>query len=132
MSFPPVYFLIKESLEMCSCTVLLGNNLLLLQGKMCITVLLLAALVSTAYTCTQTITNGSTAKTMLCSECNGQDDLCDLRIDQVTFLGTHNSGSGFDGLLYYYIGTAVGSCFYIATRERVSLTNCRLVYALLT
>ena len=80
---------------------------------MYITVLLLAALVSTAYTtCTQTITNGSTAKTMSCSECNGLDDLCDLRIDQVTFPGTHNSGSGFDGLLYYYIGTAVGSCFY--------------------
>ena len=107
---------------MCSCTVLLGNNLLLLHWKMHITVLLLAVLVSTAYTtCTQTITNGGTAKTMSCSECNGLDDLCDLRIDQVTFPGTHNSGSGFDGLLYYYIGTAVGSCFY--RNQGKSFTN---------
>lgn len=44
--------------------------------------------------------------------CNGLADLCDLRINQATFPGTHNSGSGFDGLLYYSIGTAAGSCFY--------------------
>ena len=75
-----------------------------MQVKMHTNVLLLAALVCTAHT-THTITNATT-------KCNGLADLCDLRINQVTFPGTHNSGSGFDGLLYYYIGTAAGSCFY--------------------
>lgn len=44
--------------------------------------------------------------------CNGLADLCDLRINQATFPGTHNSGSGFDGLLYYWIGAPAGSCVY--------------------
>ena len=61
---------------------------------------------------TQTITNDSAAKTMSWNARNGLDHLCNLWVDQVTFPGTHNSGSGFDGLLYYYIGTAAGSCFY--------------------
>ena len=72
---------------------------------------LLAALVSTACI-TQMITNDSAAKTMSWNACNGLDHLCDLWVDQVTFSGTHNSGSEFDGLLYYYIGTAAGSYFY--------------------
>ena len=44
--------------------------------------------------------------------CNGLDDLCDLTINQVTFPGTHNSGSGFDGILHYHIGIMAASCFY--------------------
>ena len=44
--------------------------------------------------------------------CNGLDDLCDLRIDQATFPGTHNAGSGFDGYLYYGGGGVALSCFY--------------------
>ena len=89
---------------------------------MYINVLLLAVLVSTACTI-PTITNASATttcnacspckpNTISCNACNGLADLCDLQINQVTFPGTHNSGSGFDGLLYYSIGTAAGSCFY--------------------
>lgn len=44
--------------------------------------------------------------------CNGLVDLCDLTINQVTFPGTHNSGSGFDGVLRYHSGIAASSCFY--------------------
>ena len=44
--------------------------------------------------------------------CNGLDDLCDLRLDQVTFPGTHNAGSGFNGVLYYSSGIAASSCWY--------------------
>ena len=39
-------------------------------------------------------------------------DLCDLKLDQVTFAGSHNAGSGFDGVLHYWSGGAVSSCFY--------------------
>lgn len=48
--------------------------------------------------------------------CNGMAEFCDLRINQVTFAGTHNSGAGFDGILYY--DTRMGlsfpawSCWY--------------------
>ena len=45
-------------------------------------------------------------------KCNGLEDLCDLRINQATFPGSHNAGSGFDGLLYYWSGGPVTSCFY--------------------
>ncbi len=44
--------------------------------------------------------------------CNGLSDLCDLRIDQATFPGSHNSGSGFDGVLKYWSGIHAASCFY--------------------
>ena len=47
-----------------------------------------------------------------CMECNGLPDLCDLQINQATFPGTHNSGSGFDGLLRYWSDGLVPSCFY--------------------
>lgn len=43
-------------------------------------------------------------------KCNGLTNLCDLRIDQATFPGAHNAGSGFDGALYREIGTPVPSC----------------------
>lgn len=46
------------------------------------------------------------------AKCNGLEDLCDLRINQATFPGSHNAGSGFDGLLYYWSGGPVTSCFY--------------------
>lgn len=46
------------------------------------------------------------------TKCNGLTDLCNLRIDQVTFPGSHNAGSGFDGLLHYWSGGPVSSCFY--------------------
>lgn len=45
-------------------------------------------------------------------KCNGLDDLCDLRINQVTFPGSHNAGSGFDGVMHFWIGIAASSCFY--------------------
>jgi hypothetical protein len=44
--------------------------------------------------------------------CNGLSGLCDLRIDQATFPGSHNAGSGFDGVLYYWSGIAASSCLY--------------------
>ena len=46
------------------------------------------------------------------TKCNGLKDLCDLKLDQVTFAGSHNAGSGFDGVLHYWSGGAVSSCFY--------------------
>ena len=46
--------------------------------------------------------------------CNGLDDLCDLRIDQVTFASSHNARSGFDSILYYGGGGAAGSDQYIS------------------
>ena len=41
--------------------------------------------------------------------CNGMAEFCDLKINHVTFAGTHNSGAGFDGILYYH--TAIGMSF---------------------
>ena len=46
------------------------------------------------------------------TKCNGLKDLCDLKLDQVTFAGSHNAGSGFDGILHYWSGGAVSSCSY--------------------
>ena len=34
--------------------------------------------------------------------CNGMAEFRDLRINEATFAGTHNSGAGFDGILYYH------------------------------
>ena len=45
-------------------------------------------------------------------KCNGLEDLCDLPIDQVTYPGSHNAGSGFDGELKYWSGVLCSSCFY--------------------
>ena len=45
-------------------------------------------------------------------KCNGLHDLCDLQIDQITFPGSHNAGSGFDGHLHYSSGILAVSCFY--------------------
>lgn len=45
-------------------------------------------------------------------KCNGLEDLCDLRIDQVTYPGSHNAGSGFDGTLRYWSGGECASCSY--------------------
>lgn len=50
--------------------------------------------------------------TTAATKCNGLEDLCDLRINQATFPGSHNAGSGFDGLLHYWSGGPVSSCFY--------------------
>ena len=38
---------------------------------------------------------------------NGLKDLCDLKLDQVTFAGSHNARSGFNGLLHTML-TLVG------------------------
>ena len=46
------------------------------------------------------------------TKCNGLKDLCDLKLDQVTFAGSHNAGSGFDGVLHYWSGGTVSSYFY--------------------
>ena len=45
-------------------------------------------------------------------KCNGLEDLCDLRLDQITLPGSHNAGSGFDGKLYYWSGAIAASCSY--------------------
>ena len=45
-------------------------------------------------------------------KCNGLKDLCELRIDQVTYPGSHNAGSGFDGILKYWSGIHCSSCWY--------------------
>lgn len=37
-------------------------------------------------------------------KCNGMEELCDLRLNQVTLAGTHNSGSGSNGHLYHWGG----------------------------
>ena len=44
--------------------------------------------------------------------CNGVDGLCQLRYDQVTLAGTHNSGSGFSGNLFLSSGAVAPACFY--------------------
>ena len=54
----------------------------------------------------------ATVKFATSTKCNGLSDLCDLRIDQATFPGSHNSGSGFDGILKYWSGILALSCFY--------------------
>jgi len=45
-------------------------------------------------------------------KCNGMKELCDLRINQVTFPGTHNSGSGFNGHLYHWSGSLASSSIW--------------------
>ena len=54
----------------------------------------------------------SIVKSATAINCNGLSELCDLRIDQTTFPGSHNSGAGFDGLLKYGSGILAASCFY--------------------
>ncbi|CAH3185650.1 unnamed protein product [Porites lobata] len=51
-------------------------------------------------------------KIAVTSKCNGLEDLCELRIDQVTYPGSHNAGSGFDGKLKYWSGVYCSSCWY--------------------
>ena len=53
-----------------------------------------------------------TAKFTAAINCNGLPELCDLRIDQATFPGSHNAGSGFDGVLKYWSGVPAASCSY--------------------
>ena len=43
--------------------------------------------------------------------CNGNEDLCSLKFNQVTFAGTHNSGSGFCGPLRSLSGRFNVPCF---------------------
>lgn len=56
--------------------------------------------------------------------CNGMAKFCDLRINQATFAGTHNSGAGFDGILYYHtkIGLSfpAGSCWYRSQGQSIT------------
>ena len=40
------------------------------------------------------------------------EGLCGLHIDEITFPGTHNAGSGFHGVLHYWNGVVALSCFY--------------------
>ena len=44
--------------------------------------------------------------------CNGRRDLCKLRFDQVTFPGSHSSGSGSNGELRNCEGEEGGSCLF--------------------
>ena len=44
--------------------------------------------------------------------CNNLSELCELRFNQVSFVGTHNSGSGFDGRLRRCDGEMVDSCIW--------------------
>ncbi|XP_028416051.1 uncharacterized protein LOC114539636 [Dendronephthya gigantea] len=55
--------------------------------------------------------NTVNARQIAAQKCNGLPDLCELRIDQVTFAGSHNAGSGFDGRLHWWSGGAAPSCF---------------------
>ena len=43
--------------------------------------------------------------------CNGNENLCSLRFNQVTFPGTHNAGSGFCGPLRSLSGALNIPCF---------------------
>jgi len=56
--------------------------------------------------------------------CNGMAEFCDLRINQATLAGTHNSGAGFDGILYYHtnIGLSIpaGSCWYRSQGQSIT------------
>ena len=45
-------------------------------------------------------------------KCNGMEKLCFLHIDEVTFPGTHNSYSGFNGHLYHWSGSHASSMHY--------------------
>ena len=54
-------------------------------------------------------------------KCNGLAGLCQLKLNQVTLAGTHNSGAGFDGVLKYGSGVAALSCFY--RNQGVSITG---------
>ncbi|XP_031564690.1 uncharacterized protein LOC116300067 [Actinia tenebrosa] len=45
-------------------------------------------------------------------KCNGMEELCELRLNQVTLPGTHNSGSGFNGHLYHWGGGIAGSSLW--------------------
>ena len=47
-----------------------------------------------------------------CPQIAGLDDICKLRYNQVTWPGTHNSGSGFTGNLIFRNGVPAPSCFY--------------------
>ena len=42
----------------------------------------------------------------------GRQDLCELRYNQVTWPGTHNSGSGFNGDLIFPNGLSADDCDY--------------------
>ncbi|XP_065676689.1 uncharacterized protein LOC100201425 [Hydra vulgaris] len=55
--------------------------------------------------------------------CNGMKELCNLRIDQVTLAGSHNSGAGFNGFLYYHkvVRVPALSCAY--KNQRLSITG---------
>ncbi|XP_078383948.1 uncharacterized protein LOC144666391 [Oculina patagonica] len=56
--------------------------------------------------------------------CNGMAEFCDLRINQATFAGTHNSGAGFGGILYYHtkIGLSIPawSCWYRSQGQSIT------------
>ena len=44
--------------------------------------------------------------------CNGHQDFCELRFDQVTFPGSHSSGSGFNGELRNCEGIVGSQCLF--------------------
>ena len=44
--------------------------------------------------------------------CNGHPDFCELRFDQVTFHGSHSSGSGFNGQLRNCEGIVGSQCLF--------------------
>ena len=44
--------------------------------------------------------------------CNGHQDFCELRFDQVTFPGSHSSGSGFNGQLRNCEGIVGSQCLF--------------------
>ena len=52
-------------------------------------------------------------------KCNGMKDLCKLRLNQVTFPGTHNTGAGFDGIMQYHslLGKFPASSFWYRSQQ---------------
>ncbi|XP_063691193.1 uncharacterized protein LOC134823585 [Bolinopsis microptera] len=45
-----------------------------------------------------------------CTKVNGISGACNLRLNYFTLAGTHNSGAGANGLLYWYSGLPAPSC----------------------
>ena len=54
------------------------------------------------------------------TQCNGMAGLCQLHLDEVTFPGTHNSYSGFNGFLYHWSGSHASSKYY--RNQQLSIT----------
>lgn len=54
----------------------------------------------------------SSVAARICTKVNGISGACDLKLNQFTLAGTHNSGSGATGVMWHWSGIAASSCWY--------------------